>query len=68
MSKVIENIQAGIVEFLGTFILCFMGGFAVLNSETNKTAEDITISGVALAHGLTLAFIVWAGGPISGGH
>lgn len=45
-----------------------MGGFSCLNLDIRKTAEDQSITGVALAHGLILGFCVWAGGAISGGH
>lgn len=52
------------MEFLGTFALCYVGGWACLMSDLGKT--DLT--GVALAHMFVLGFMVWAGGNISGAH
>jgi len=67
MSKVKDNIAAGIAEFIGTFLLCVVGGFTCLQKEIGSE-KAMTITGVALAHGLVLGISVWAAAAISGGH
>jgi len=54
------NAKVFVVEFLGTFALVFVGAAAGIYSES--------ILAVALAHGLTLAVIVYTFGYISGAH
>jgi MIP family channel proteins len=49
-----------IAEFIGTFALCFIGILAIAQPEG--------LVGIALAHGLTLAIMVTATMPASGGH
>ncbi|MBH31052.1 MAG: aquaporin [Candidatus Marinimicrobia bacterium] len=48
-------------ELIGTFLLTFIGGAAIINGQTG-------LIGVALAHGLTVAFVILAFGQISGAH
>lgn len=51
-------------EFFGTFVLVYIGGLAVMQSDLKK----IDNTGVALAHTFVIAFMVWSGGGISGAH
>lgn len=54
------NVRVFAAEFIGTFALVFVGaGAAVVNAE---------LLGVALAHGFTLAVMVYVFGHISGAH
>lgn len=54
------NSKVFLVEFIGTFALVFIGaGAAIVNAG---------LLGVALAHGFTLAVMVYAFGHISGAH
>lgn len=56
--------QALIMEALGVFALCFVGGWAV--EWSIEGGENVTA--VALAHGLVLGLFVFLGASISGGH
>ena len=61
-----ERIQKLVAEFIGTFTLIFIGGGAAcVDTLTN---HGIGLIGIALAHGLAIAIMVTATGPISGGH
>ena len=53
--------RKAIVEFIGTFALCFMGVGAVVMTE----GENLVA--IALAHGLAIGVMVMAAGHISGG-
>ena len=53
--------KKGLVELIGTFLLTFIGGAAIINGQAG-------LIGVALAHGLTVAIVISALGHISGGH
>jgi MIP family channel proteins len=53
-------IQAGAAELVGTFMLVFVGGFAVASGQGVVTA--------ALAHGIILASIIYTYGHLSGAH
>jgi MIP family channel proteins len=54
------NVRVFVAEFIGTFALVLVGaGTAVVNAE---------LLGVALAHGFTLAVMVYVFGHISGAH
>lgn len=55
----IKYILQSIIELIGTFMLCFIGGLAVINGSSLAT--------VALAHGFTLFAMVCWGGKVSGG-
>jgi len=55
-------IQASLAELVGTFILVFVGGFAVTIAGQQGVAVP------ALAHGLILVSIIYTYGPISGAH
>lgn len=50
------------MEFLGTFALCYVGGLAVMMSNLGK----LDLTGVAFAHWFVLSFMIWAGAGISG--
>ncbi|MBI3580400.1 MAG: aquaporin [Ignavibacteriales bacterium] len=54
------NTKALVAEFIGTFALVFVGVGAI--------AANAGLTGIALAHGLTIAVMVSAVGFISGGH
>lgn len=54
------NIKVFMVEFIGTFALVLIGGAAGIYSES--------VLAIALAHGLTLAVMVYTFGYISGAH
>ena len=54
-------------EFLGTFTLCFVGQGAVCATRM-MGVEGGGLVTIALAHGLALATMISALGPISGGH
>jgi MIP family channel proteins len=56
-----------VAEAIGTFLFFFVGaGAVVLGAHTGDGGGGLV--GVALAHGLALAVLVSALGPISGGH
>jgi aquaporin Z len=55
--------RALLAEFIGTFALIFVG---VLSIE-HLHADGAGLIGIALAHGLTIATMVWATASISGG-
>lgn len=54
------NVKVFVVEFIGTFALVFVGAATAIYSES--------IVAIGLAHGLTLAVMVYAFGYISGAH
>jgi MIP family channel proteins len=51
-----------LAEFIGTFALIFIGAGAAAQ------LKDVSMVGVALAHGLVIILFVYAYGPISGAH
>lgn len=55
-----ENLKKYIVEFIGTFFLMFTIGCASFIAGANVIAP--------IAVGFILMVMVYAGGPISGGH
>src|SRR5215467_12458123 len=66
--------QKYLAEFLGTFALVFIGaGAVVVDGHTGTShgmaeAGKLGLLGIAIAHGLTLAAMIYAVGSISGGH
>ena len=57
-----------VAEAIGTFLFVFIGaGSVVLGSHVNG-GDAGGLVGVAFAHGLALAVLISALGPISGGH
>src|SRR5262245_19244114 len=58
--------RAYAAEFLGTFILCFIGAGSICAHSLSD--GGVGLVGVALAHGLALAVGITALGHISGGH
>jgi len=58
--------KAVLSEFVGTFALIFIGAGSIVANTLTQGAVGIT--GIALAHGLTIAVMVSAVGHISGGH
>jgi len=54
-------VKACVMELVGTFALCFVGGLVVQNNLSGLEA-------VALAHGFVLAFMIYAGTNVSGAH
>src|SRR3989475_13136155 len=74
-----DPLRRGFAEFVGTFALVFVGAGSILTlgkvflpAINGPQAQDIygglTLVGVALAHGLTIAVMASAVGHISGGH
>lgn len=57
--------RAYLAEFLGTFVFVFISSGAVLSTVFYG---DIGILGIALATGLSLAAMIYATSPVSGGH
>jgi MIP family channel proteins len=55
-----------IAEFIGTFALIFIGAGAICADALS--GGKLGITGIALAHGLTIMTMVYAFGHISGGH
>jgi len=60
------NQKALVAEFIGTFALIFVGVASI--AANNALAGIVGLTGIALAHGLTIAVMVSATGAISGGH
>ena len=56
------NLKGCVMELVGTFALCFVGGLVV------QAKADGSIEAVALAHGFVLAFMIYAGANVSGAH
>lgn len=56
------NIKGCVMELVGTFALCFVGGLVV------QSQVDGSIEPIALAHGFVLAFMIYAGANVSGAH
>jgi aquaporin Z len=69
-----DPLRRGFAEFVGTFALIFIGAGsiltlgAVVGPQITGPVSGLTLVGVALAHGLTIAVMVSAVGHISGGH
>lgn len=61
------NLKAVIVEFIGTFALCLVGAGAIMANEYMGD-KGPGLTGIALAHGLTLSIVITAAMGISGGH
>ena len=55
-----------VAEFVGTFALIFIGVGAI--TADGMTKGGLGLTGIALAHGITIAVMVSAVGYISGGH
>lgn len=58
--------QKAAAEFIGTLALIFIGTASIAADKVTNGAVGLT--GIALAHGLTIAVMVSAIGHISGGH
>lgn len=56
-----DTTQKFMAELIGTFLLTFIGGAAIINGQAG-------LIGIALAHGLTVALVISALGHISGAH
>ncbi len=61
-----EKIRPLVAEFIGVFILVFVGGGAMVINGYSPNA--LSLGGIAAAHGLALAIAVTATMSISGGH
>ncbi len=61
-----QTLRPLIAEFIGVFMLTFIGGGAMI--VNGYTSNSLGINGVAAAHGLALAIAVTATMSISGGH
>jgi aquaporin Z len=60
------NQKALIAEFIGTFALIFIGVGSI--AADNLTFGQVGLTGIALAHGLTIAVMISATAAVSGGH
>jgi aquaporin Z len=60
------NYRALLAEFIGTFALIFIGVGSIVSDFI--TGGQVGLTGIALAHGLTIAVMVSATAAISGGH
>lgn len=60
--------QKLVAEFLGTFALIFFGAGAICAYRFLHTPDEVSLLGIALAHGLAIGIMVTALGHISGGH
>jgi len=58
--------RRALAEFIGTLALIFVGGGSILSDQLS--GGNVTLVGIALAHGLTIAVMASAFGHISGGH
>lgn len=65
-----DLIKASIAELIGTFVLVFIGAFAVasLGDDSNIIPSNADVIVPALAHGLVLIGIIAMYGHISGAH
>lgn len=59
------NLRAWVAEFVGTFALIFVGVGAIAADHLGGASG---LTGIALAHGLTIAVMASATGAVSGGH
>lgn len=59
-----KEVQQLVMEALGTFALCYVGGWSVEWSFSGQAS----VTAVALAHGFVLGLFVYLGASISGGH
>jgi MIP family channel proteins len=57
-----------VAEAIGTFLFVFVGAGSVVLASSIQGADTGGLVGVAFAHGLALAVLISALGPISGGH
>ena len=60
--------QKLVAEFIGTFALIFFGAGSICAYQYMHSNSDLSLLGVALAHGLAIGIMVSAMGHISGGH
>src|SRR6266508_4714518 len=58
--------RRALAEFIGTLALIFIGAGSILSDRL--AGGEVTLVGIALAHGLTIAVMVSAFGHISGAH
>jgi MIP family channel proteins len=61
-----NGMKAYTAEFLGTFVLCFIGAGSICADAL--TGGKLGLVGIALAHGLALSVGITALGHVSGGH
>ena len=61
--NLISPIQC-VCECIGVFALCYFGGMAVIQSEMG----NLGLTGVAIEHGLVIAFFIHSVFKITGGH
>ena len=61
-----KDIQAYLAEFIGTFMLVFIGAGSILANDFSKGALGLV--GIAFAHGLVLMSVIYATSHISGAH
>ena len=64
MNSLKQDFNKLVMEALGVFALCYVGGWSVMLSINGS----LDLTGVALAHGIVLAMFIYIGFDISGGH
>lgn len=60
------NLKSYTAEFIGTFALIFVGAGSICMDAL--TGGKVGLTGIALAHGLTIMSMAYAYGAVSGGH
>ena len=66
----LESWRSGLAEFIATLLFVFLGAGSVIVSGglPNGDLDPSRLAAIALAHGLAIAFLVFAIANISGGH
>lgn len=63
-SSLVLDMRKPAAEFVATFLLTYIGSWAVVYGDLSL----ISTNGIAVAHALTLTLVIFWAGPISGGH
>ncbi|HVE66036.1 MAG TPA: MIP family channel protein [Thermoanaerobaculia bacterium] len=66
MTAIYSLSRRALAEFIGTLALIFVGGGSILSDKLS--GGNVTLVGIALANGLTIAVMASAFGHISGAH
>jgi MIP family channel proteins len=60
--------QKLVSEFIGTFALIFFGAGSICAYQFLHASSDMSLFGIAIAHGLAIGLMISAIGHVSGGH
>jgi MIP family channel proteins len=60
--------QKLVAEFIGTFALIFFGAGSICAYQFLHASSDMSLFGIAIAHGLAIGLMISALGHVSGGH